>query len=311
MLVTPMRQETRLSLALSDNPRTRPILDGAVSVDGVAFDAQALHPSEMFWRQLHHGEFDVCEMSLASLMIAASRGDRRFVAIPVFTMRRVFHTGILVRSDRGIDAPADLRGKRVGVPEYQQSSAIWSRGILADRFSVDQTEIEWFMERGPDTSHGAATGFTPPPGVTIHQIAPDKNIGAMMLAGELDATLLYLNEPNAVDRSRIDLSATPLVRPLFADPAAEAARYVADTGFVPVNHVLVAHRALLAERPGLAQALYEGFAAARRTSGEPGPSYGLAANRAPLETLARYVHTQGLTDHVVGLDTIFHGDLSC
>ena len=297
-----------LVLALSDNARTQPVIARRCAMAGTALDIEVLHPSEMFWRQLHKAEFDVCEMSLASLMIAARKGDQRFVAIPVFTMRKFFHTGILVRSDAGIQTPLDLRGKRVGVPEYQQSSAIWSRGVLADHYGVSPEQIEWFMERGPDKSHGAATGFTPPPGVTVRQIPPDQDIGLMLLSGELDATLLYLNDRNRVDRSRADLDASLLVRPMFNDVAAEEARYFAATGFVPINHVLVAKRELLAAHPDLAGDLFAMFDKARAMAEGQGAQpthYGLTANRAPLETLARYVHAQGLTAQPISLDMIF------
>ncbi|MFL6949581.1 MAG: PhnD/SsuA/transferrin family substrate-binding protein, partial [Xanthobacteraceae bacterium] len=151
-----------LSIALSDNPNTRPLLDGAVHAEGISLIATALHPSEMFWRQLRFAEFDVSEMSMSSLLIATSRGPTPWVALPVFTTREFFHTRILVRADAAISAPADLRGKRVGVPEYQQTAAIWGRGVLQHEFGVHAKEIEWFMERPPDRSHGGATGFSPP-----------------------------------------------------------------------------------------------------------------------------------------------------
>src|ERR1700758_3839793 len=113
-----------LSVALSDNPNTRPLIDGRVEAEGLRLIPSAVHPSEMFWRQLRFAEFDVSEMSMSSLIIAASRGDTRWAAIPVFTMRKFFHTSIIVRRDSAIAAPADLRGKRIGVPEYQQTWAI-------------------------------------------------------------------------------------------------------------------------------------------------------------------------------------------
>ena len=100
---------------------------------------------------------------MSSLVIATSRGPTPWVALPVFTTREFFHTRILVRADAGIAAPADLRGKRVGVPEYQQTAAIWARGVLENEFGVAPREMELFMERG-DKSHGGATGFKPPPG---------------------------------------------------------------------------------------------------------------------------------------------------
>ena len=123
-----------LSIALSDNERTRPLLEGRVAPQGIRLVPTMVHPSEMFWRQLRFAEFDVSEMSMSSLIIATSRGDTRWVAIPVFTMRKFFHTSIIVRNEfRHHRRRRELRGKRIGVPEYQQTWAIWSRGVAAAR----------------------------------------------------------------------------------------------------------------------------------------------------------------------------------
>src|SRR5690242_1565878 len=195
-----------LSMALSDNERTRPLSQGRVKVQGVRTLITVVHPSEMFWRQLRFGDFDISEMSMSSLLISVARGETGWVGLPIYTMRRFFHTGIWVRADRDIATPADLAGKRVGVPEYQQTSAIWSRGILQHEFGVRAQDMEWFMERGPDRSHAKATGFAPPPGVRLHQIPPDQNIGDMLANGEIDVALHYLNRENLVDRSRRDLA---------------------------------------------------------------------------------------------------------
>ena len=202
-----------LSVALSDNENTRPLLDGVVSAEGIRLIPTAVHPSEMFWRQLKFGEFDVSEMSMSSLLIATARGPTPWVALPVFTSRAFFHTWAWVRADAGIAKPADLRGKRVGVPEYQQTAAIWGRGVLEHEFGVHAREIEWFMERAPEKSHGGATGFTPPAGVELNYIPPDTNIGEMLVSGKLDATLLYIANKTswtAADRSFVDASAVPL-----------------------------------------------------------------------------------------------------
>ncbi len=319
-----------LSIALSDNERTRPIADGAIEVEGLRLFATLVHPSEMFWRQLKYADFDVSEMSMSSLLIAASRGDARWVAIPVFTSRMFFHTRILVRADRGVAAPADLKGKRVAVPEYQQTSAIWSRGILKHEFGVDQRDIEWFMERTPDMSHGGSTGFTAPEGVTINRIAPTTNIGEMLVKGEVDATLLYLTNANLVDRSRIDIKREPSVRPLFADGAAEGRRYYGKTGVYPINHTLVMRRDLYERHPWIALNLYSAFLKAKEKglrdaraalgpwleTGALGPeaergfsadplAYGVRAARPVLETIAQYVHEQGLTDRRVAIEEVF------
>jgi 4,5-dihydroxyphthalate decarboxylase len=321
--------QIELSIALSDNERTRPLIEGEVAPQAIKLVPTMIHPSEMFWRQLRFGEFDVSEMSMSSLIISLSRGDTRWVAIPVFTMRKFFHTSIIVRSDSGIATPADLRGKRIGVPEYQQTWAIWSRGILQHEFGVHARDIEWFMERNPDKSHGGATGFRAPPGVRVNQIPPASNIGEMLIRGELDGALHYLVDKNLVDRSTLDISA--VTRHLFSDPAGEGRRYYAKTGLFPINHAVVVRRSLVQSHPWIALNLYSAFVAAKEQIERCGKSYlhwyletglldagiedtladkdplayGVKASRAVLETITQYVHEQGLSERRVALDEIF------
>jgi 4,5-dihydroxyphthalate decarboxylase len=220
----------QLSLMVSVNERTRPILDGSVQPEGVELVATAGHPSEMFWRQLHFQEFDISEMSLSSLLMATANGNRDWVGLPVFTSRTFFQTWAWVRTDRGIERPQDLRGKRVGVPEYQQTAALWTRAVLKHEFGVDPLELDWWMERSVEMSHGGATSFVPPPGLRFNRIPPPASIGSMLLDGSLDATLMYLADGNAVDRSRARLEGDPRVRPLFVDGEAEGRRYFQKTG---------------------------------------------------------------------------------
>jgi len=319
-----------LSLALADNENTRPLLDGSVTVQGARLLPTAVHPSEMFWRQLKYGDFDISEMSLSSLLISVSKGASQWTAIPVFTSREFYHTRVLVRAGANIRTPADLRGKRVGVPEYQQTAAIWSRAALAHEFGVEPREIEWFMERPAEKSHGGSTAFKPPEGVVVNQIPPTTNIGEMLLNDKLDATLLYLANRNLVDRSRVALTSSEHVRPLFPDAKAEGRRYYAKTSLYPINHTIVVRRSLLERHPWIALNLYHAFAAARAEVMARGRAflrpydalgliddrnrhaleadampYGLAANRLVLETLAQYVHEQGLTARRVDLGEVF------
>jgi len=323
--------ETRLelSIALSENENTRAVLDGRIAPDAIKLHPTALHPSEMFWRQLKFAEFDVSEMSMSSLTIATSQAPTQWVALPVFTTREFFHLRILVRTASGIQAPADLKGKRVGVPEYQQTAAIWGRGVLQHEFGVHPRDMEFFMERTPETSHGGATGFKPPDGVTVHRIPPTTNIGEMMVRGELDATLLYLTHPNLVDRSRIDLSKDNRFKPLF-DRAAEAKRYFAKTGIYQINHGMVIRRSIFERYPWAALNIYNAFAQARASviavrdtalhrHFEPGligddarralasdpMAYGVKGNRKVLETITQYVHEQGLSGRRVALEEMF------
>ena len=320
----------RLSIATDTNPRTRPIMDGSVTVDGIDLVHTALHPSEMFWRQLRFGEFDVSEMSISSLLMATANGDDRWAGIPVFTTRKFFHTEILVRKDAGIESPADLKGKQVGVPEYQQTAALWTRGVLENEFGVKPGDMTFWMERNPDHSHAHATGFKHPPGVTIKQIPHEKSIGSMMASGELDAVVHYILNANMVDRSTVDLSRHPDIKTLFADPRAEGIRYYQKSGIYPINHGMVIKRELLERHPWIALNLYRAFEKANDLANnqrlahtayyveagllseeagaalrEPLLQHGMAANRHTLETAAEYSFQQGLTPRLMRLEEIF------
>jgi 4,5-dihydroxyphthalate decarboxylase len=318
-----------LSIALSENENTRAVLDGAIAPDGIRLYPTAMHPSEMFWRQLKFAEFDVSEMSMSSLTIATSQGPTPWVMLPVFTTREFFHLRCLVRVASGIKEPADLKGKRVGVPEYQQTAALWSRGVLQHEFGVHPRDIEWHMERTADMSHGGATAFKPPEGVKVHRIPVSTNIGEMLVKGELDATLLYLTHQNLVDRSRLDLSNDARFKPLF-DRKAEAARYYAKTGIYQINHGMVMRRSIHERHPWAALNIYNAFKEARarvlrardtalHRHYEPGligddvrkalstdpMAYGVKTNRKVLETITQYVHEQGLSARRVGFEELF------
>jgi 4,5-dihydroxyphthalate decarboxylase len=319
----------RLTCALSDNARTRALLDGSVAPEAIELETKALHPSEMFWRQLKFAEFDVSEMSLSSLTIATAQGPTPWVGIPVFTSRRFFHTGILVRTDRGIDTPADLAGKTVGVPEFQQTAALWTRSVLRDEFGLDPRSMRWFMERNPDQSHGGQTGFTPPAGIDLRYVPRETNLGQMLIDGEVDALLHWIDARNLVDRSSVDPRSDPNVRHLFADRAAEAHRYYAKTGIYPINHGLVVRRSIVERHPWVVLNLYAAFAAAKARlahdldvmlepyaaagllngaaqafATDPLP-YGVQRSRPVLDTIVRAVHADGLATRLVGLDELF------
>jgi 4,5-dihydroxyphthalate decarboxylase len=320
----------QFSIGLTSNPRTWPIIDERIKPDSIDFVPTVLHPSELFWRQLRFAEFDVAEMSMSSLMMAKSKGDERFVGIPVFTTRLFFHTTTLVRRGANIDSPADLKGKRVGVPEYQQTAALWARGVMQHEFGVAPKEMEFWMERPPSRSHGGATGFVPPPGVTVRQIPPEKNIGAMMLSGELDAVMYYLVDPNLIDRSTADLRNHPDIKPLFPDPSAEGVRYFQKTGLYPINHGMVIKRELAEQHPWALTNILKAFnranelanrqrmehveyhletgllpAQARKALATPILSHAISANRHVLETIAEYSVEQGLTPRLMKLDELF------
>jgi 4,5-dihydroxyphthalate decarboxylase len=320
----------RLTFACEDGLFKRPLIEGRVRPEGIEFQLTLRPSSEIFLRQLGGGEFDVSELSLSSYLLITTQGDRRFVGLPVFPSRRFFHTNCLVRADRGIERPQDLRGKRIGIPEYQVTSMVWTRGALQHEFGVPPAEIDWWVERTPERSHAGATGFRVPAGVRIHAIPPETSIGAMVASGALDATFSYISQPNAVDRSGVDLRRHRSVRPLFPDSVEEGVRYFARTGIHPVNHLIVVRRPILERHPWVALNLYQAFAAAReRVLTEaaeltrvyfglgllPGGArqlpdegvypYGVRANLRMLEVAAQYAREQGVIPRAVDPAQLF------
>jgi len=325
-----VRKKVEVSICFAENPRTRPLLDGRVQAEGIDLIPCAGNPGDIFWRQLHYSDFDVAEMSFSSLMIAKTRGDDRFIGLPIFSTRRFFHSHILVRKDSGIEKPEDLKGKRVGVTEYQQTGALWTRGALEHEWGVRSQDMEFFMERTPEKSHGGATGFVPPPGVTINQIPEEKSVASMMLSGELDAAIHYRGHVNLVNRSRVSLVDHPDIRTLFPDVAAEGARYFAKTGILPINHGMVIRRELAEKHPWLMINILDAFnkanaiceaerlqhveyhidagllpASARKSLRTQLVHHGITANKHVLETAAQYSLEQGLTPRLVGLEEVF------
>lgn len=326
-----MSVNIQLSFAMAPNPRNRAIFDGRISPDGIDLVCAEVGPSELFWRQLRFAEFDISEMSLSSLLITLANGDDRWLGLPVFTTRRFFHAMMLARRDAGIESPEDLRGKKVGVPEFQQTAALWGRGILRHEFGVDQTAVEWWMERLPEHSHGGATGFKAPPGTTVNQIPGDKNIGSMLLSGELDATLLWFGGgATMIDRTSVNLLEHPDIKTIFPDPMAEGARYYKKTGIYPINHGMVVRRSVAEQHPWAVMNIYKAMVAANEIANKermeqvhyyletgllpsesraalqtPLVEHGIKANRKVMETAAEYSHEQGLTPRLMKLEEIF------
>ena len=325
-----MSSKLTLSLAFGPNPRSQPILDGTVEPEGIELACSAVGAGELFHRQLTHQEFDVSEMSISSLLIVTAQGDSPWVALPIFTTRRFFGTEALVRRDAGIEQPEDLKGKRVGVNEYQQTAALWARGFFQHEYGVGPTDVDWFMERTEDYSHGGATGFVPPPGVRLTHIPTKSSMGQMMLDGELDAIYVYFWGSGGMNRSTVDLFRHAGMRRLFPDPDTEGARYYKKTGVYPFNHTVIVRRSIYEQHPWVARNLLEAFekakqhsyaaarelnqpylatgllpAESRATTGTDLFPYGLAANREVVELAMQYSHEQGLTPRVLSVDEVF------
>ena len=218
------------------NERVEPLMNGTIKAEGIELIPTYSHPAETFWRQLKFGEFEVAEMSMSSFLIAKSQGAD-MVALPVFPSRRLFQTELSYNIDSGITKPEDLAGKKLGVAEYQQTAALWIRGILEHDFGVSQYKIHWYMERSEEMSHGGATGFKPPAGISFNRIAPNKSLVSTLLDNELDVAHVaspFVLQANTLDRSSriVGKNDWSKIRPLFPDRMAEGDAFLqASTAF--------------------------------------------------------------------------------
>ncbi len=328
--------QLRLSFGTGRNEHTRALIDGVVQPEGIELIPTVLHPSELFWRQLRFSEFDVSEMSLSSFFIAKQQGID-LVGIPVFPSRRLFHTELDAHADAGIERPEDLAGKRIGVGEYQQTAALWLRAVLQHDFGVHPTDVHWYMERAPEQSHGGATGFQPPPGLSFQRIDPDKSLASMLLANELDAAFIRPNRrtamSNLIERSqRIPVQGDwSKISPAFGDGIEEGRRFYTTHGYLPINHTYVVRGELFREHPWIAMNLCTAFLEAKveaqRTRFENTPislvfrweyldltrsifgtdpfPYGLGANRSTIESMIGFSHEQGLIPQRPDVDELF------
>jgi 4,5-dihydroxyphthalate decarboxylase len=317
------------------NERVEPLMNGTVQAEGIELIPTYSHPAETFWRQLKFGEFEVAEMSMSSFLIARSQGAD-MVALPVFPSRRLFQTELSYHIDSGITKPQDLAGKRLGVAEYQQTAALWIRGILEHDFGVSQYKIHWYMERSEEMSHGSVTGFKPPPGISFNRIAQNKSLASTLLENELDVAHVaspWVLQANALDRSsrmagKGDWSK---IKPLLPNRMAEGARFFKKHGFLPVNHTYIIRGDIHRKYPWVAVNLYSGFVEAKALArekleeripaalffgreylamtrdmiGEDPFPYGIKANQAMLDTIVGYSYEQGLTPRKMTIEELF------
>jgi len=318
-----------ISIATGDYDRVRAIKDGRVAVQGCAVTYLTPPLEELFIRALIGAEFDACEVSLSSYLIALSRGKAPYRALPVFLSRVFRHSAIYVRTDRGIARPEDLRGKRVGVPEYQMTAALWARGLLEDEYGVKPSEIEWRNGGLEQTGRSEKLALELPGNVKLTPLGPSETLSAMLAEGKLDA-LITPRPPSCFGKA-------PNVARLFPDYRAAERAYAKKSGLFPIMHVLAVREPLLRKHAWLASSLFTAFRQAkdiaireleeigaynvtlpwlaaeladiRALLGEDYWPYGLAKNRASIEAALRYSHAQGLSARKLTIEEAFVPDL--
>ena len=314
----------RLTLALSHYDRHIPFFDGSVKAEGI--DLQVLevgqsnplkHGQDRHERMLQKSEFDICELSLSSYLIAKSRG-MPFTAIPVFPRRLFSLSQMWVNANAGINSPQDLIGKSVGLSTFQTTLSVLAKGDLQAEYQVPWRKLDWYI------SKDEAVPLKPLEGVSMRLLEPDQKIGAMLETGEIDA-LMVPHPPKEALRGGGN------IRRLFADPKAEEIKYFRKNGYYPIMHVVAFKNDVLAKNPWLATSVTAAFDKAKEISVEyyddpnwsrfvwgrhlfeeerkvfgadPWP-HGIEKNRANLERFIGYSLDQGLMEKKLEVEELF------
>lgn len=302
-----------LTLAATDYDRLRALQDGRVRPEGIDITYLTLPVEEIFHRQIMHREFDLSEMSLSSYVLTLEQGAP-FVAVPAFPSRYFRHQSMFVNRASGIATPEDLRGKRVGLPEYQITAGVWQRGMLEDEYGVAVEDMRFFTGGVEDRGRTEKIELDLPAGISVEPIGPQDTLSQMLADGRLDA-VFSASTPSTFHTS-------PDVVRLFPDYKSVEADYYRRTRIFPIMHVLAIRREVVEQHPWVAmsvlKAVTASLAVARedleyRSSlklmlpwlahhleetvevmGEDFWQYGLEANRHVLETFLRYSRRQGL-----------------
>jgi 4,5-dihydroxyphthalate decarboxylase len=315
-----------LSVAVGDYDRTRALIDGAVPIDGVDPVFLALAPEEIFFRAFRHAEFDICELSLSSFAVKTAQGENPYVGVPVFPSRTFRHNAIYVRTDR-IRAPADLKGRRIGLPEYQLTANVWARALLEEDHGVAPADVIWVRGGIAAPGRPEKIGLALPPDIRLEDAPAGATISGMLERGEIDA-FLAPRPPTAAARAHPDVGL------LFRDPMQAAADYFRRTRIFPIMHMVGVRRTLAERHPWLCATVLKAFeaaktvavarladtaapvvslpfleeqlAAARELMGDDFWPYGVAANRHVLQTFLRHHHRQGLSPRELAVEELFH-----
>jgi 4,5-dihydroxyphthalate decarboxylase len=319
---------SRLNLALAcwNYDRTRALFDGTVRPDGIDLTCMSLPVEETFFRMLRRREFDAAELSMSSYTLSLAAKEPGFIAIPVFVSRFFRHGSIFVSAKSGVDKPADLVGKRIGVPEYQMTAPVWIRGILQDEYGVAPDSVSYFSGGEEEPGRDEKIALNLPPRFRVAPIGPEETLSQMLADGAIDA-LQTARTPSTF------FSQPDAVRRLFPDYVAAERDYFRRTRIFPIMHVVAIRRDVYEANRWVAQALFKAFLQAQRiayddlassaalqtmlpwqlaavddatrTMGRDWWPYGLAANRHVLDTFLRYHHEQGLSPRRLQPEDLF------
>jgi 4,5-dihydroxyphthalate decarboxylase len=315
-----------LSLSCPPYDRVIPLVYGQIAPEGISLHYIPLAVEEIFWRQLRHQEFDVSESSLSSYVMLRSRGDERFIGIPVFSSRLFRHSCVFINKHKGISRPQDLKERLVGVPEYQITATVWLRGIFQDEYGVFPRDILWRSGGEETPGRVEKIKLSLPQDIRLEAIPSHKTLSGMLDEGELDA-LFTARAPSCFEKG------SPNVGRLFENFVEVEKAYFQKTGLFPIMHTIILKREVYKQNPWIARSLYKAFSEAkdmatkrytetaalhvtlpwvhaevdrtREIMGDDWWPYGIEKNRKTLDTFLRYHHEQGLSARKMNLEELF------
>ncbi|HEV8020295.1 MAG TPA: hypothetical protein VGP41_03460 [Candidatus Lustribacter sp.] len=321
-----MTLTTALTFGCGVYDRTVPLFTREVTVDGVDLTYVAIdEPREIFDRMARGDGFDLAEMSISEFVCRYDAGQNPFVALPVF-LSRVFRHSMITVNRKTVRTPADLAGKRIGVPLYTMTAAVFQRGLLEHDCGVDLSGVHWVQGATNEaTSHGDPTAMPLLAPVDIEQNASGRSLSDLLDAGEVDA-VIGTSIPKA-------MATNPDIVRLFPDFRAVEQDYYRRTHIFPIMHTLVVQRSVYDRDPSLGPRLYKAFDAAKNLSrkrlmrnqtlsymlpwliddveeigrvfgGDPWP-YGVEPNRVTLEALVTYLHEQHMISRKIPIEELF------
>jgi 4,5-dihydroxyphthalate decarboxylase len=312
----------KLSFACGYYDRTDALRTGDVKVEDIDLDFIAIaNPREIFDRMGGKQEFDVAEFSTSETVSRLAKGDTTFVALPVFPSRVFRHGYIYISRKAGIRTPKDIEGKRIGVPLYTMTAAVWIRGHLKHQYGVDLSTCRWL--EGAINHAGRHGEPSSPPLLKPVKIEYDKegrSLSELLAKGEIDV-IVGTQHPHP----------HPNIAPLFPDARAVEREFAIKTKIFPMMHLIVIRRDVYERNPWIADRLYKGFvdaknlALARLRRGHPlmlpwlhqdlheldevfgGDPYpcGIEANRPSLMALVQYMHEQDFIPTPMALEDLF------
>jgi 4,5-dihydroxyphthalate decarboxylase len=312
-----------ITIAINDYDHVRDLLAARVQAEGIDLIPSVLPVEEIFYRFIKFREWDVAELSFAKYVSLTSQGGDGLTAIPVFPSRVFRHSSFYVRADSYLRRPEQLAGCRIGVPEWAQTAAIYSRGYLSGTVGIPLADIEWFQAGVNEAGRAEKVALKLPANVRLTS-RPDRSLNDMLCDGEIDVALTARNPRGLADGS--------IVR-MFDDPAAEEKSWFEKTGIFPIMHVIAIRQPLLERHPWVASNLLKAFTEAKDRSlqralditcshfplpwisdaarsaqammGQDFWPYGIEHNRKTLQTFVDFAYEQGVCHRRVEIEELF------